>query len=126
MRKTIMDKQHVVHWLLGLVLLAGAGPALYAGDVIRNDDNIRLNETTHGTLLFKTDVPGQYIPSPLLNTDVSMQISGMVARVKLSQQFRNTGTEWAEGVYVFPLPEQAAVDRMRLRIGERVIEGHIK
>ncbi|HNP30600.1 MAG TPA: marine proteobacterial sortase target protein, partial [Nitrospirales bacterium] len=31
-----------------------------------------------------------------------------------------------EGIYVFPLPEQAAVDHLRMRIGERVIEGMIQ
>ncbi|MDT8403335.1 marine proteobacterial sortase target protein [Sulfuriflexus sp.] len=121
MKKIITDKQHVAHWILGLMLLAGGNPALYA-----NDSGIRTHNVTRGSLLLKTEVAGQYIPSPLLDTDVTMQISGMVARVRVSQQFRNTGREWAEGVYVFPLPEQAAVDSMRLRIGERVIEGQIK
>ncbi|WP_172597694.1 marine proteobacterial sortase target protein [Sulfuriflexus mobilis] len=126
MNKIIIDKRYVMHWLLGLALLAGKGPMLQASEMLRNDGSMRASEVTHGSLLLKTDTPGQYSPSPLLNTDVSMQVSGMVARVKVSQQFRNEGTEWAEGVYVFPLPEQAAVDRMRLRIGERVIEGQIK
>ncbi|MCB1845671.1 MAG: marine proteobacterial sortase target protein, partial [Halioglobus sp.] len=34
--------------------------------------------------------------------------------------------EWVEGVYVFPLPEAAAVDRLRMRAGERVVEGEIR
>lgn len=126
MSKTIMDKQHVVHWVLGLVLLAGGGSVLHASEVIRNDSVMQAHEAMRGSLLLKTDIPGQYIPSPLLNTDVNMQVSGMVARVRVSQKFHNESSEWAEGVYVFPLPEQAAVDRMRLRIGERVIEGQIK
>ncbi len=31
-----------------------------------------------------------------------------------------------EAVYVFPLPEGAAVDRMRLTVGDRVIEAEIR
>jgi Ca-activated chloride channel family protein len=49
-----------------------------------------------------------------------------VARVKVRQEFRNEGGEWVEGIYVFPLPDKAAVDRMRLHIGGRFIEGEIR
>ncbi len=55
-----------------------------------------------------------------------MTITGMVNRVNVTQTFSNTTDNWQEGIYVFPLPENAAVDHMRLRIGERVIEGQIK
>ena len=55
-----------------------------------------------------------------------MTITGMVNRVNVTQTFSNTTGNWQEGIYVFPLPENAAVDHMRLRIGERVIEGQIK
>lgn len=63
--------------------------------------------------------------APLLDTDVLIQVSGPLARTRVVQTFRNPGDSWLEGVYVFPLPEQAAVDRLRMRIGERVIEGEI-
>jgi Ca-activated chloride channel family protein len=62
----------------------------------------------------------------MLKTDVKMDVSGMLARVSVHQRFKNIGKDWAEGIYVFPLPEDAAVDRMRLRIGERIIQGEIK
>ncbi len=67
-----------------------------------------------------------YEVSTALDTEVSMRVTGLVARVSVRQRFANTGSEWAEGVYVFPLPESSAVDRMRLEIGERVIEGEIR
>ncbi|NQV87584.1 MAG: marine proteobacterial sortase target protein, partial [Woeseiaceae bacterium] len=53
-------------------------------------------------------------------------ISGLVARVSVRQEFRNTSADWVEGIYVFPLPDTAAVDRMRLHIGDRFIEGEIQ
>lgn len=31
-----------------------------------------------------------------------------------------------EGIYVFPLRETAAVDHLRMKVGERIIEGEIK
>ena len=78
-----------------------------------------------GTLYLK-DGNGNKVASPLLFTDVHMDVSGMIARVQVKQRFVNPTAEWREGVYVFPLPEKAAVDHLRMQIGERVIEGQIK
>ncbi|MFQ5692164.1 MAG: VIT domain-containing protein, partial [Nitrospinota bacterium] len=50
---------------------------------------------------------------------------GLIARVEVRQRFRNPGSRWQEGIYVFPLPENAAVDGMALKAGGRVIEGRI-
>jgi Ca-activated chloride channel family protein len=67
-----------------------------------------------------------YTTATLMDTVVDMKISGLVGRVSVRQEFRNEGSDWVEGIYVFPLPENAAVDRMRLYIGERYIEGEIQ
>ena len=67
-----------------------------------------------------------YVTATLLNTDVDMSVNGLVARVSVRQEFRNDGSEWVEGVYVFPLPDKAAVDRMRLHVGDRFIEAEIR
>jgi len=64
--------------------------------------------------------------APTISTHVTTTISGLIVRTTVSQTFHNPSTEWAEGIYVFPLPEQAAVDHLRMRIGERVIEGIIQ
>ena len=64
--------------------------------------------------------------APQLGTAVSMTVSGMVSRVRVVQRFRNAGARWVEGVYVFPLPEDAAVDRLQMRYAGRVIEGEIQ
>ncbi|MFT5133581.1 MAG: Ca-activated chloride channel family protein, partial [Gammaproteobacteria bacterium] len=81
-------------------------------------------EMTSGGLLFKAD--NEYQRAPILHTDVSITITGMIARAKVKQSFRNPTNEWKEGVYVFPLPESATVDQMRMHIGERIIEGQIR
>jgi Ca-activated chloride channel family protein len=67
-----------------------------------------------------------YVTATLLNTDVNIVVNGLVARVSVAQEFENSGQEWVEGVYVFPLPDEAAVDQMRLYIGDRFIEGEIR
>ncbi len=87
---------------------------------------VRSDQVQRGSLLLNPAGGGVAVDAPILHTDVEMKISGMLARVRLRQQFRNPATQWVEGTYVFPLPEAAAVDRMRLRIGERLIEGEIQ
>ena len=77
-----------------------------------------------GSLLWRMEQG--YTTATLLNTDVDMKINGLVARVSVRQEFHNEGSDWVEGVYVFPLPDKAAVDHMRLHIGDRFIEGEIK
>jgi Ca-activated chloride channel homolog len=77
-----------------------------------------------GALLFKGDDAS--IPAPLLATDVSIDVAGVVARTRVTQRFANPGDDWREGVYVFPLPESAAVDHLEMRIGERRIQGQIR
>jgi Ca-activated chloride channel homolog len=62
---------------------------------------------------------------PLLHTDVDTVISGMVADITVVQAFANPFDTPIEAVYLFPLPDDAAVDGMTLRIGDRTIEGSI-
>ena len=84
------------------------------------------NEATIGSLLFKSQEPGQFIEAPRLATDVDISISGPIARTRVTQRFENTSEHWVEGVYVFPLPDEAAVDTLKMQIGARFIEGKIE
>jgi Ca-activated chloride channel family protein len=61
-----------------------------------------------------------------INTGIRLDITGLLSRVEITQSFSNHGSHWAEGIYRFPLPEGAAVDRMRIKVGERVLEGEIQ
>ncbi|MFN2634967.1 MAG: marine proteobacterial sortase target protein [Thermoanaerobaculia bacterium] len=87
---------------------------------------VRPEDAHAGALLLKTASPGLYLPAPVLDTDVSIRVTGMVARTTVSQRFRNSAGSCVEGIYVFPLPEGSAVDAMRLVIGDRIIEGQVK
>jgi Ca-activated chloride channel family protein len=62
----------------------------------------------------------------LQHTEVDAEVSGFLASVTVTQVFENPYTEPLEALYVFPLPEKAAVDGMELVIGERVIRGVIQ
>ncbi|HVE49849.1 MAG TPA: marine proteobacterial sortase target protein [Casimicrobiaceae bacterium] len=79
-------------------------------------------ELQGGELRFK----GSEVAAPLVATDVEINVSGLVARSKVTQRFVNPNDDWREGVYVFPLPESAAVDHLEMRIGERRFEGQIR
>ncbi|TKB92369.1 MAG: marine proteobacterial sortase target protein [Nitrospira sp.] len=88
-----------------------------------------INDVTEGTLLFKTNQQGRYTAAPVLKTDVQIAVTGLIARATVRQEFTNPSQkkgDWLEGIYVFPLPETAAVDHLRMHVGDRIIEGQIK
>ncbi len=62
---------------------------------------------------------------PLEAMDVHARAVGLDVRVELRQTFVNNLAQPIEATYIFPLPDRAAVNRFRLRVGERVIEGVI-
>ena len=63
---------------------------------------------------------------PLKHTDVTVDIAGFIARVTVRQQFHNPFEDKIEAVYVFPLSQDAAVDKMTMKVGDRIIKGQIK
>jgi Ca-activated chloride channel family protein len=63
---------------------------------------------------------------PLKRTDVKAEVSGFLARVIVTQQFENPFKDKIEAVYTFPLPQNAAVDDMTMRVGGRTVRGRIK
>jgi len=79
-----------------------------------------------GTLLLRMPSREEMLRAPAVDTDVRIRVTGLVARTRVVQRFTNPSAEWVEGVYVFPLPERSAVDRLRLHVGERRIEGRIR
>ncbi|MCE9678871.1 marine proteobacterial sortase target protein [Shewanella sp. AS1] len=60
-----------------------------------------------------------------IDTQVQMQILGLLNRVTVTQTFRNESDYWLNGTYQFPLPANGAVDSMTLQIGKRRIVGEI-
>lgn len=90
------------------------------------DGMMGIDDAGTGTLLLRTATPGRYLPAPRVATDIKVDISGNVARTRVTQRFTNPADGWAEGIYVFPLPDTAAVDTLKMQIGDRFIEGEIK
>jgi len=110
--------------LMGLVFMSTNAHAEINDELVL-DKVTSLSDLQSGQLAFRTE-KGHYLVSPKLNTEVDIEVNGLLARVTVSQTFTNPSSQWQEGVYVFPLPETAAVDHLRMKIGERIIEGDIK
>jgi len=109
--------------LLFLMLMSDIVKASTGPD---NLPQVSLDNISEGSLLIKDEHSGLYKQIPLLGTDVDINVSGMIARSHIKQKFKNISDQWIEAIYVFPLPDTAAVDHMRLLVGERIIEGVIK
>ncbi|OKH13192.1 protein kinase domain-containing protein [[Limnothrix rosea] IAM M-220] len=62
----------------------------------------------------------------LKNTDVDAKVSGNIAEVEVVQTFANPYDKPLEAIYKFPLPDDAAVDDMEIKIGDETIRGVIK
>jgi Ca-activated chloride channel homolog len=85
-----------------------------------------LDEVKSGTLLLKTAQPGVFVAAPTVETDVDLRVRGLILRGEVTQRFLNPESTCVEAVYAFPLPEDSAVDTLRMKVGNRVIEGEIK
>jgi Ca-activated chloride channel family protein len=77
-----------------------------------------------GSMQVKGDAGQRLLP--LKRTEVQVEISGFVAEVRVTQVFGNPAERPIEAVYVFPLPENAAVNDMTLVVGDRTIKGQIR
>lgn len=64
--------------------------------------------------------------APVLGTTVEVRVTGVIARARVTQIFTNPSEDWVEGIYIFPLADDAAVDTLRMKIGDRVIQGVIQ
>ncbi len=111
----------IVAWLL----LAVVAFAAFIGSAGAATPFVTPNDMTSGSLLLKSR-EGKYLEAPRLGADYTVTISGPTGRTIITQRFTNPANGWVEGVYVFPLPESAAVDTLKIVAGNRVIVGEVK
>lgn len=107
--------------------------------VIERPDPAR-GQWTHGqnddspgsaTLMTRIDDPDRAgeqreVPVPLKHTDVRASIAGAISSVRVTQQYHNPFASKIEALYVFPLPDDAAVNDFVMTIGSRSIRGVIR
>ncbi len=116
--------------LLGKAILSGIAASVFFGLVALGLASAARaqalpGEAKTGTLLYRAGA-GDFAPAPKVDTEVTIHVTGIVARTRVAQTFLNPGTDFVEGLYVFPLPENAAIDRLLLAVGTRLIEGQVQ
>ena len=63
---------------------------------------------------------------PLRSTETTVNIAGVIANVKIVQQYKNEGKKPIEAIYIFPASTRAAVHTLQMKIGERIIVAVVK
>ena len=79
-----------------------------------------------GALMATLPNETKQVPVPLKHTSVEGSIDGYIATVDVNQQFHNPYSSKIEAVYVFPLPDNAAVNEFVMTVGDRKIRGIIR
>ncbi len=74
----------------------------------------------------RADVEGRSLPLPLERTDIRGDVTLNIASVQVTQAFHNPFGAKIEAVYVFPLPQSAAVSDFLMVLGERRIRGIVR
>lgn len=132
---TIGYVKHTSLALLFFLLLGGINTAIASPSVNINKNpltEIKLNDVKTGQLLFNgtssatNNLSNKFYQAPQLNTQVAINIQGVVANTNVEQTFTNTTDEWQHAKYVFPLPHNAAVNQLTITVGDRIIKGKIK
>lgn len=82
-------------------------------------------QTNTGEMVFSNNENSITHSSMSQNTSMEVDVSGLMIKVKVRQQFRNNSDQWMNGRYLFPLPETAAVNEYRLRVDEKLIESEV-
>lgn len=111
--------ERIFNWsgLLVLLSLAFAWPAAFS---------MEPGQAQSGSLFLKASADAPSIEAMRVHTSFRAQMTGNVARVFVAQEFTNPSDDWVEGLYVFPLSTDSAVDELLMHVGERVIRGDIK
>jgi Ca-activated chloride channel family protein len=99
---------------------------LFSGSALLPALPVRAAEPVAAPTLRWQQPDGRTVDAAATELDVRLAVSGMVAEGVVTQRFRNDSTSFLEGQYLLPLPEGAAVHTLKLRIGQRVIEGEIR
>ncbi|MFQ6110165.1 MAG: VIT domain-containing protein, partial [Candidatus Aminicenantales bacterium] len=70
--------------------------------------------------------PGEKVPPLTVKYHrVDVEISNQVAHTSIDQVFINNHQKDIEGIYIFPIPEKAALSGFSMYVGEKRIEGEI-
>ncbi|HJW72765.1 MAG TPA: VIT and VWA domain-containing protein, partial [Geothrix sp.] len=118
-----------------LACCAGLAMAFQGGALARGQSRaVRLGtpaareaeDATHSPYFFVKSDDAAIDQLPLKATSAKVAIVGVIADVRVTQVYRNTGTKPLEAIYVFPGSTRSAVYGMTMTIGKRVLKAQIK
>lgn len=117
-------KRYFIHLglmpILFLVALLGKAVAAPASDTPLSP------QTGSGQLRLNNHQTHSQHEAILLSASAQVNLNPLAATVTFEQTFENNSADWVEGTYVFPLPENAAVDYLEMLIGDKKIVGKIR
>ncbi len=116
-RKLILPSSADELWVIARSI-SDSGPTAFAADAG--------HPGTGAMIVEQDDAPDKAIPLPLQHTDVKARVSAYIASVEVRQTFHNPFSGKIEAKYVFPLPQDAAVNEFVMTIGDRRIRGIIR
>ncbi len=115
MKTSLLIKVIISSVYLGLVFLQ----AVFSQSDIPDD------KTISPYFYVQSDYPGTDL-LPLKSTSAEVNIAGVIADVKVTQVYKNSGNSTLEAIYIFPASTRAAVNGMKMTIGERTIVAKIE
>ena len=109
-RPQIMTNQikAVGKWVISSLLFLIVSTVVHSAQSHDLGRAMKTHEAKCGTLLVRTNDQDQLRPVPMLATDLTINVTGIVSRSIVTQHFKNPTDQWLEGIYVFPLPDTAA------------------
>jgi len=113
-------------WFLGSFVMVAA---VLTGTLFGQQEETpqtQLPEVCEGSLLYRSPIAGRYETVPLVHTDAVFDVRGLVASATVTQRYENSTSTPIEAVYAFPLPHDAAVYDMEIRVGNRIIRSKIR
>jgi Ca-activated chloride channel family protein len=116
-------KRRALAWPDRLLFVLAAGLVLL---LILRIEAVRAEDDAEPFWGIEAGESGDEYQAVALDTDIEVEVTGLAARVEVTQVFRNDGPAWREAIYRFPLPRGAAVDRLRIEADDRLIEGEIR
>lgn len=77
-------------------------------------------------IIIPRPIPGERIPPLSVKYHrVETEIIDQVARTSIDQVFINNHSKDIEGIFIFPLPEKAAISKFAMYVGDKKVEGEI-
>src|SRR5688500_14765331 len=125
MRRTVVRNPRI-GWLLWPVFVVVLAMFSAAALLARQPGEDFSDPAAGGMLMLRDKDVATEMPAVRLATDIAVKVSGPVARVTVTQAFRNASRRWMEATYLYPLPDDGAVDGLKMVVGGRIFVGRIK